>query len=128
MNKTSDKPNRDEVLEFLPHSATYGNLGAFVGAGFSKAVLNDEFDDIALSWGELLEKVSEELGVEYDDIWKEGVGYPDIASQICQKYSEDKNKTYQQSLRRLKKEIAKLTSWYPDKEKRAAFAPHLNDV
>lgn len=85
MNKISDIPLRKEVLEFLSHSATYGNLGAFIGAGFSKAVLNDEFNDIALSWGELLEKVAEELKVDYDDIWKEGVGYPDIASQICQK-------------------------------------------
>ena len=128
MNKISDIPLRKEVLEFLSHSATYGNLGAFIGAGFSKAVLNDEFNDIALSWGELLEKVAEELKVDYDDIWKEGVGYPDIASQICQKYSEQSKKTYNQSLRRLKKEIAKLTSWYPDKEKRAEFSPHLNEL
>lgn len=128
MNKLSDKPKRKEVLEFLSYSATYGNLGAFVGAGFSKAVLNDGFDDIALSWGELLEKVSDELGVKYGDIRKEGVGYPDIASQICQQYSEDSGKEYDQSLRRLKKEIAKLTSWYPDKEKRAEFSPHLNDL
>jgi hypothetical protein len=127
MNKLSDKPERKEVLEFLSYSATYGNLGAFIGAGFSKAVLNDGFDDIALSWGELLEKVSDELDIEYDDIWKEGVGYPDIASQICQQYSEDSGKEYDQSLRKLKKEIAKLTSWYPDKEKRAEFSPHLID-
>lgn len=128
MNKVSDTPERNEILEFLSRSATYGNLGAFIGAGFSKAVLNDGFHDIALSWGELLEKVSEELNVDYGDIWKEGVGYPDIASQICQKYSEDSGKTYDQSLRKLKKEIAKLTSWYPDKEKRAEFSPHLNDL
>lgn len=68
MNKISDIPERNKVLEFLSHSATYGNLGAFIGAGFSKAVLNDDFDDIALSWGELLEKVSEELEVNYADI------------------------------------------------------------
>lgn len=128
MNKVSDTPERNEILEFLSHSATYGNLGAFIGAGFSKAVLNDDFNDIALSWGELLEKVSEELGVDYGGIWKEGVGYPDIASQICQKYSEESGKTYDQSLRRLKKELAKLTSWYPDKEKRAEFSPHLNEL
>lgn len=128
MNKISGIPERNEVLEFLSHSATYGNLGAFIGAGFSKAVLNDGFDDIALSWGELLEKVSEALDVTYDHVRREGVGYPDIASQICQKYSEVSGKTYAQSLRRLKKEIAKLTSWYPNKEKRAEFSPHLSDL
>jgi hypothetical protein len=48
-------PTRTEVLTFISKSASYGNLGLFVGAGFSKAVLNDPMK-IALSWGELLEQ------------------------------------------------------------------------
>lgn len=128
MNKISDTPNRSEVLKFISQSASYGNLGAFVGAGFSKAVLNDEGENIALSWGELLEKVSEEFDVKYDEIWKEGVGYPDIASKICQKYSDKSGKTYEVALNELKEEIAKLTSWYPDKEQRAKYSTHLNDL
>jgi len=42
-------PTRTEVLTFISKSASYGNLGLFVGAGFSKAVLNDPMK-IALSW------------------------------------------------------------------------------
>lgn len=128
MNKISDTPTRQETLEFISRSASYGNLGAFIGAGFSKAVLNDEFNEIALSWGELLEKVSKELSVDYENIWKEGVSYPDIASQICKKHSDDSGKSYEQSLRELKKEIAKLTSWYPDKSQRSIFSPCLNEL
>ncbi len=71
-----DDFTRDEVLEFLASSAVYGNLGAFIGAGLSKAVLNDDFEEIALSWGELLEQVADELGIEYEDIAKEGKSYP----------------------------------------------------
>ena len=40
-------PTRKEALVFLSKSASYGNLGAFIGAGFSKAVLNDSADEIA---------------------------------------------------------------------------------
>ncbi len=125
MTGLSDSPSRKELLEFISKSSSYGNLGAFIGAGFSKAVLNDPFQDIALSWGELLEKVAETLAVDYGAIWKEGVGYPEIASQICVSYSEAKGKTYEASLQRLKQEIAKLTSWYPDKDQRAKYSKHL---
>ena len=84
MNNLPDHPTREDVLKFISRSASYGNLGAFIGAGFSKAVLNDGFNDIALSWGELLEAVANNLGIDYANIWKEGVGYPEIASQLCE--------------------------------------------
>lgn len=61
-------PNRDEVLRFLAASASYGNLGLFVGTGFWKAVLNEERSEIALSWGPLLDKAAEKLGVKYESI------------------------------------------------------------
>ena len=110
---------------FISDSASYGNLGAFIGAGFSKAVLNDDANEIALSWGDLLEKASESIGVDYDKIWKTGVGYPEIASSICKLHSEGSKCEYAQSLSELKREIAALTSWYPDKEKRDKFSQYL---
>jgi hypothetical protein len=82
-------PTRTEVLTFISKSASYGNLGLFVGAGFSKAVLNDPMRmKIALSWGELLEQSAKNLKVDYDKIDKVGVGYPDIASAICKAHSD----------------------------------------
>ncbi|MBU1370347.1 MAG: SIR2 family protein [Bacteroidetes bacterium] len=128
MNKLSDNLTRQEVLEFISDSSTYGNLGSFIGAGFSKAVLNNGFTDIALSWGELLETVAKQLDIGYENIWKEGVSYPEIATKLCETYSKKANKTYEEALRRIKKEIAKLTSWYPDKEQRAKFSPNLNNL
>jgi len=63
---------REDVLRFISKSVSYGNLGLFIGTGFSKAVLNDDFLQIALSWGELLEKASEKLNINYRrlKIWK----------------------------------------------------------
>lgn len=65
MNRLPEKLTQKSVLNFLASSSSYGNLGLFVGAGFSKAVLN-EATTIALSWGELLEKASESMGVDYE--------------------------------------------------------------
>ena len=48
MNKLSDNPTRDDVLSFIFTSSTYGNLGIFIGSGFSMAVLNDD-EEIALT-------------------------------------------------------------------------------
>ena len=119
------EPTRQEVLAFISESASFGNLGTFLGAGFSKAVLNDEHNEIALSWGQLLEQASIKMNVDYDSIWKIGVGYPDIASGICALHSATTGCEYAKSLSQLKREIAALTSWYPDKEKRETFSRYL---
>jgi SIR2-like domain len=125
MFRLPEKPTREEALTFISASASYGNLGAFVGAGFSKAVLNDDVSEIALSWGELLDQASKKMEVDYDAIWKVGIGYPDIASSICKMHSEAKGCDYARSLSQLKNEIAALTSWYPDKEQREKFSKYL---
>jgi hypothetical protein len=50
---------------------------------------------IALSWGELLERAAETLQVNYKEINKAGIGYPDIASgrkylkAIYREYTDD---------------------------------------
>jgi hypothetical protein len=126
MFRLSENPTRNDVLTFISKSASYGNLGAFIGAGFSKAVLNDGVNDIALSWGELLEQSCKKLGVDYAQIQKEGVGYPDIASAICVRHSIENASSYAKSLSCLKREIAALTSWYPDKDQRERFSKFLN--
>ncbi|EJU8778370.1 SIR2 family protein [Vibrio parahaemolyticus] len=128
MNKLNKNFDREEVLRFISQSSSYGNLGAFIGAGFSKAVLNDGFNDIALSWGELLEQVATDLGINYDTIWKEGVGYPEIASEICEEYARSKGISYKKALSKIKSEIAALTGWYPDKDQRAKYSDSLSSL
>jgi hypothetical protein len=125
MYKLSNTPTREQTLKFISQSASFGNLGLFIGAGFSKAVLNDEFSDIALSWGELLSRSSEKIGVDYEKIWKEGVSYPEIATSICEENSLLTGNSYDDCLRKLKREICALTSWYPDKKKREEYSKYL---
>ena len=123
-----EKPTREEVLTFISESASYGNLGAFIGAGFSKAVLNDGRHEVALSWGDLIEAASEKLKVDYTSISKLGVGYPEIASAICKVHSETTGSDYAKSLSKLKRVIAALTSWYPGKDKREKFSRYIEHL
>lgn len=125
MSRLPDAPSREEVLEFISESASYGNLGAFIGAGFSKAVLNEDGAEIALSWGELLATAAKKMEVDYAAIPKEGIGFPDVASAICKAHSEQAGIDYSKSLSTLKREIASLTSWYPDQDKREKFSKYL---
>lgn len=125
LKNLGDTPSRAEVFDFLAGSAVYGNLGAFIGAGLSKAVLNDELEDIALSWGELLEQVAGDLDVDYKEINKEGMAYPDIASEICRSYAEQRPTSFNEALSALKESIAAKTAWYPSKEQRERFSDHL---
>lgn len=119
---------RVNVLKRIFESSSYGNLGIFIGAGFSKAVLNDARGDIALSWGDLLKKASEKMDVDYKKINKEGAGYPEIATAICKKYATKHGASYKASLSQLKQEIAALTSWYPDQAQRDKFSSYLEGI
>lgn len=123
-----ETPTRQQVFAFLSRSASYGNLGAFIGAGFSKSILNDGGDEIALSWGDLLDKASRKLNIDYGAISKEGLSYPDIASAICKEHSERNQHEYDRSLSLLKREIAALTSWYPDRDMRDKFSMYLETL
>lgn len=114
------------MLKFLASSASYGNLGLFIGAGFCKAVLNETADDeIALSWGELLEKAAKRLHVDYASIAKDGVSYPEIASAIVTASSNSTGEPFAVSLRQLKTELARLTAWYPSPEQRNKYSKYL---
>jgi hypothetical protein len=126
LNRLPSEPTREDVLTFVAKSASYGNLGLFIGAGFSKAVLNETADDeIALSWGELLERAAKKMHVDYESIAKPGISYPDVASRICVAHSESADETFATSLRLLKNEIARLTAWYPTPEQRTKYSGYL---
>ena len=60
----NNKLTREYVLNALFKAFNYGNLGLFIGAGFSKAVVNDNLVASALSWGDLINKACEELHIQ----------------------------------------------------------------
>lgn len=49
---------KEIAFEKLFNAYNYGNLGMFIGAGFSKAVIRDDFSP-ALGWFELIKEASE---------------------------------------------------------------------
>lgn len=128
MTNSSKPLTRKSVLDSLSSSVSYGNLGLFIGAGFSKAVLDDKFGGVALSWPELLEKAAQKMNVDYTTIDKLGASYPEIASRICAAHSGKDAGTFKDSLRKLKHSIAELTCWYPTHDQRDKYSVYLESI
>ena len=126
--KLDEKITKKSALKFLAQSSSYGNLGLFVGAGFSKAVLNDASDGVALSWSELLERTAQKMGVDYAKIKKIGVSYPEIASAISTAHAKAKGTTFSESLTQLKQGIAELTCLYPSQQQREQYSTYLSAI
>ncbi|MEH7239406.1 SIR2 family NAD-dependent protein deacylase [Bacillus sp. JJ1562] len=121
--------NKEYVLNELYKAYNYGNLGLFIGAGFSKAVVDNGLDNLALSWGELIDEVCERLNVNVpnsEDI--KGMSYPEVATRICEKISEQEGISYLEAKNIFKKGICDFTNWLPSEEKRETFSQYLNKI
>ncbi|MBK5477467.1 SIR2 family protein [Pseudomonas sp. TH21] len=120
------QPGREEVLRYLGFSSAYGNLCLFVGAGFSKELVGAD----ALSWGALLQQAALQMGIAFDFSHNSmiGVGYPEVASLMCLQHSQMNSISYQASLSALKREVAELTSWYPDEDRKSFYADKLMEI
>jgi len=116
-----------DVLKKISESSYFGNLGLFIGAGFSKAIMN-ETENIALSWPELLDKCLKELKLNIEEKDKIGLSYPECATLICQKYSEDNGLSFGDSLIKLKNIIAEITNWYPNSIVRDEYGKYLTSI
>src|SRR5690606_8949059 len=113
----------------IAESSIYGNLGLFVGAGMSKAILNTGWEDIALSWRQLIFRCAESFEINLiDDIGVDGSSYPEIASRMAKEIARKKSISYDGAIKILKSKIAELTCWYPDRHQRAEYGPILLDL
>lgn len=128
MKPLSNSPSRDEVLAYLFEASDYGNLGLFVGAGFSKAVLNTPGNIIALSWGELLARCAYRLDVDLKGLLQEGASYPELASRLCTRHSAQYKVSFSDALLKLKFAIRDLTSWYPREKQRRQYGAYLESM
>jgi len=119
------EPSRADVLDFVFAASKYGNLGLFIGAGFSKAVLNRSEDEIALSWRDLLEVVSKEMKVKYASLKRDGASFPELASGLCRAHSAANGMPFAESVAVLKRALGAATAWYPMEPERTKFAKYL---
>lgn len=120
-------PNRQELLTLIAEASLHGQLGLFVGAGFSQGVLEFQHPIPAYGWKELLEVVCKELGLNFADHAKPGMSCPDIASSLCDGYGKIQlpQLSQQDAQLRVKEAVARHTTWYPTNEQRAHFGPIL---
>jgi hypothetical protein len=126
---SKEKISRDEALALISKSSIYGNLGLFIGAGMSMAILNDDWNEVALSWKQLIYKCAEEFDINLkDEIKTEGLSYPEIASEIAKLISIKESIDYNLGVKKLKEKISTLTSWYPEKEQREIYGKIIQDI
>lgn len=122
------QPTREQVFRFLFRSSDFGNLGLFVGAGFPKAVFSSDEENVALSWGDLLEECAKTMKVDLESCTGPGVSYPDVASRLCTKYAEASSTSFADALNLLKTTISSLTAWFPSAEQRQEYSGYLNSL
>lgn len=119
---------KDDIYQKIADSSLFGNLGLFIGAGFSKAVFEGNPDFQPLSWIQLLEKISLKNNIDWDCIEKSYRSCPEIASALCVKIAENHNISIRESEEKLKEQISNITSWYPNQDNRNSFGIQLSNL
>lgn len=110
-NLSKEILSKDEVYDEIFKSYNYGNLGMFIGSGFSKAVCPGE----ALNWQELIYKTADELDLEIpDEKALIGVSFPELSNKLCKNLMHNKNYDYFDATKEFKKKICDKTNWLPD--------------
>lgn len=113
--------SKEIVFEKLFNSYNYGNLGLFIGAGFSKAVIKSEIKP-ALNWIELIKSASEELELDFPEE-KElvGVSLPELASRLCKELQDKRSISYAEAKIIFKNKICDICNWLPSEDRIKEF-------
>ena len=128
---------KEEILNQIANATVItGNLGLFIGAGFSKAVFDDEIPELVhsnisakpLSWFQLLEKTCLNLNIDFESINTKCKSYPEIATEIKNKIIDEKHISDVNAVNEIKKTICKLVSWYPNKDQRSLFGQEIKSL
>ncbi len=122
---------RAHVMEGIAKSALYGNLGLFLGSGFSIGVMNYLWVTPALTWGELLICIASDFDIDFekDIILKNpGASYPRMVTILIKEISIKHNKNFDQATLDIKQKIADKTSWVPDKTVRKEYGDLILDI
>lgn len=118
--------SKEEVFDKIFNSFNYGNLGMFIGAGFSKAVVGN---DKALGWLDIIEQASDSLGLVFpDDGNLIGVSLPELASKMCKQLADDRNTTYAEAKNEFKEKISKISNWLPDETQTSEYREILDKL
>ena len=111
---------KDDLFRTICNASRLGNLGFFIGSGFSKAVLEGNTRYQAYSWGELLKRCCEKLNVD-ESIMKSYCSYPELATNICKEYANLKGISFEDSVKEFKTKVSELTNSYPEQSQRENY-------
>lgn len=112
----SESIKREDVYQKIFKAFNYGNLGMFIGAGFSKAVIG-KGQNPALGWLEILKRVSKNFDIEFPQEQNlVGISLPELATDICKKIEREKECEYSGAKLLFKEEISNISNWLPNKE------------
>lgn len=119
--------DREYVFEKLFNSYNYGNLGLFIGAGFSKAVIKNRLKP-ALNWLELIKKTSEKLSLNFpNDKDLVGISLPEVSTKLCKELASKEYINYSEAKILFKNKICEISNWLPS-EKRIKIFREILDI
>lgn len=124
------KTNTDAInaVEKIAEGVIYGNLGLFVGAGLSMAVMNRAGEPVALSWPQLLAQCAMHFDTDFDTLYEPGSSYPQIASKLSRIIAHKNKISPEAATIELKQAISDLTSLYPDTASRETFGKFFHSL
>lgn len=118
---------KEDVFKAICNASRLGNLGFFVGSGFTKAILENNTYYEAYTWAELLKVCCEEMKIN-ENILKNKNSYPEIATKICKEYSIENNITYQEAVRKMKCIISEKTNVYPEESIKEDYEKYFRNI
>lgn len=117
----SEDLNKETVFEKLFYSYNYGNLGLFIGAGFSKTVIKSRTKP-ALNWFELIKSASEELELDFpEESELVGVSLPELSSRLCKELQRKHDISYLDAKIIFKNKICDISNWLPSEDRIKVF-------
>ena len=119
--------NKEKLFQAIFNASYYNTLGFFVGAGFTKAVMEGNRNYATYRWRELIEKASSELGIDLGKVDEEKSN-PEIATQICQILSDENKISIGDATKKFKNIIGRLTTIYPEGNQRIKYNKYFNKI
>lgn len=117
----TEEITRKFVFEKLFNSYNYGNLGMFIGAGFSKAVIESRSQP-ALNWFELIKNASEKLELIFlEDKELIGLSLPELSTILCKQLEAREDISYYEAKIIFKNKICEISNWLPSEERIKVF-------
>lgn len=113
--------NRNDVLKTICRASLIDNLGLLIGAGFTKALTNNE----TRSWRELIDYLCKKTGVDKKIL---NGSYPEITSQICRIYADREECSYEESVKKIKTLALKGLDEEPSKKMLEKFKAFFDKI